>query len=417
MNILLINHYAGSPRHGMEFRPYYLAREWVRQGHRVQILAGAYSHIRAQQPQLPPAARGSWLDETIDGIDYRWYPMSPYQGNGLGRVGSILAFLWPLWRGAAALAQQLRPDLVIASSTYPMDIWPARRIARLAGARLVYEVHDLWPLSPMELGGMSRHHPFIRWVQWAEDLAYRDADQVISMLPLALPYMQSRGLAAHKFAHVPNGVDCDEWADPQPLPRELAERLQAIAALGRPLVGYAGSHGLANALDDLLDAARLLSGRAEVVLVGTGPQRARLAQRVQQQGLANVHLLPAVPKRAIPSLLQRFDLAYIGWHPNPLYRFGICPNKLMDYMMAARPIVHAVCAGNDPVAEAGCGLTVPPGDIAAIVQAIEQLLALPPGERAALGQAGRAYVLARHTYPHLAQQFLQALQREDTSRP
>ena len=82
MNIVYIEHYAGTPALGMEFRPYYLAREWVRAGHRVQILAASYSHVRARQPAIghEPA------DESIDGIGYRWYPTSPYQGNGLGRV-------------------------------------------------------------------------------------------------------------------------------------------------------------------------------------------------------------------------------------------------------------------------------------------------------------------------------------------
>lgn len=408
MNILLINHYAGSPRHGMEFRPYYLAHEWVRMGHRVQIVAGAYSHIRARQPE-PPQGASSW-DETLDNIAYRWYATPSYRGNGVGRVRSMLSFLWHLWRDGKALARGFKPDVVIASSTYPMDVWPARRIAEAAGARLVYEVHDLWPLSPMELGGMSRWHPFILWVQMAEDYAYRHADTVVSMLPKTLPYMQSRGMAAGKFAYVPNGVDEEEWRNPQPLPAEAAQRLQAIRQSGLPIVGYAGTHGLANALDDLLDVAQRLQGQAEVVLVGTGPERERLLARVAQEDLDNVHMLPAVPKQAVPSLLECFDIAYIGWHPNPLYRFGISPNKLMDYMMAGKPVVHVVSAGNDPVAEADCGITVPSGDAVAIAEAIRKLAALTAEERATMGQAGRAFILRHQTYWQLARKFLQAVE-------
>ncbi|MGS0757335.1 glycosyltransferase WbuB, partial [Roseateles sp. GG27B] len=84
MNLLLINHYAGSPRHGMEFRPYYLAREWVRAGHSVRILAASHSHVRSRQPDAH--------QELIDGIDYRWYSAPAYAGNGLGRVKNIWAF-------------------------------------------------------------------------------------------------------------------------------------------------------------------------------------------------------------------------------------------------------------------------------------------------------------------------------------
>ena len=136
MNILLINHYAGSTRHGMEFRPFYLAREWVRAGHKVQIVAASHSHIRATPPELA----GKVLDEKIEGIAYRWYATPAYQGNGVGRVKNMLAFLWALWRDGRRLAREFKPDVVIASSTYPMDIWPAHRIAKLnSGGRTFYE--------------------------------------------------------------------------------------------------------------------------------------------------------------------------------------------------------------------------------------------------------------------------------------
>ena len=153
MRLLLVNHYAGSPALGMEYRPYYLAREWVRAGHSVQIVAADHSHVRTRQPQAG--------DEQVDGIAYRWYATPTYQGNGLGRVKNIWAFLRAVWADTPRLVREFKPDVVIASSTYPMDIWVARRLARRAGAKLVYEVHDLWPLSPIELSGMSRHHPFI----------------------------------------------------------------------------------------------------------------------------------------------------------------------------------------------------------------------------------------------------------------
>ena len=125
-----------------------------------------------------------------------------------------------------------------------------------------------------------------------------------------------------------------------------------------------------------------------------------------------MHFFDPVPKAQVPALLRRFDLAYIGWHRQPLYRFGISPNKLIDYMMAARPVLHAVDAGNDPVAEAGCGLTVAPEQPQAIADAILSLMALGAAKRAQLGQRGRAFALAHHTYPVLGQRFLTALAGE-----
>ncbi len=108
-------------------------------------------------------------------------------------------------------------------------------------------------------------------------------------------------------------------------------------------------------------------------------------------------------------MLAQVDIAYIGWQHVPIYRFGIAPNKLMDYMMAGRAVLHSVAAGNDPVAEAGCGVTVAPQDTGAVVGGLLKMMNLAPAARAVMGERGRAFVMAKHTYPVLAKRFLDAL--------
>lgn len=404
MRLLYLNHYAGTPRLGMEYRPYYLAREWVRMGHRVQIVAADFSHVRARQPEAG--------DEPIDGIGYRWLPTPRYVGNGVGRMRNILAYLRALWRDAARWAAEFRPDAVIASSTYPLDIWPARRIARMAGAQLVHEVHDLWPLSLIELSGMSRLHPFALACQWAEDTACRDADRVISILPKVHEHLARRGLDLRKLHVVPNGVDPQEWEQgPEPLDAQTARAVDDARRGGRIVVGYAGAMGPPNALDALLDAARLLRDEAfAFVLIGDGHLRGHLEQRVRAESLRHVTLLPPIPKSQVAAFLDRIQIAYIGLKKQPLFRFGISPNKLMDYMMAARPVLMSIEAGNDPVGEARCGASVEAENGAAAATGLRRLAALPAEARQAMGERGRAYVLAHHTYPVLARRFIEALQ-------
>lgn len=410
MRILYINHYAGSPRHGMEFRPYYLAREWVRSGHAVRMLAGSYSHVRARQPKVDGQPVSQVTTERIDGIDYVWYPTPEYGGNGVGRVRNIWTFLRQVWFDAAHIAGEFKPDVVIASSTYPMDIWVARRIARKCGARLVFEVHDLWPLSPIELGGMSPGHPFIRLCQAAEDAAYRDADVVVSMLPKVSDHMVAHGLDLRKLCIVPNGISPDDWQSPSVrLESEIERFIEAERSQGRLIVGYAGSHGVPNALDHLLDAIKLMGGeRLSFVLIGDGMEKARLVARVSHEQLRHLGMFDPIPKAQMPAFLQQIDIAYIGWLRSPIYRFGIAPNKLLDYMMAARPVLHSVAAGNDPVAESGCGVTVAPESPAAIVDGLKRMAAMAPEQRYEMGARGRAHVTAHHTYAILARRFLDA---------
>lgn len=408
MNILLINHYAGSPHYGMEYRPYYLAREWVRLGHQVLILASSQSHVRVRQPKMAGLPR---LDELIDGIQYTWFETPTYAGNGVGRVRNMAVFINRLYSVGRMLAWSFKPDVVIASSTYPMDIWPAHRIAKMTKAKLVFEVHDLWPLSPMELGGMSKWHPFIMLVQAAEDYAYDHADVVVSMLPNVREYMESHGMAPHKLHIVPNGIDPAEWhvrgADLDGVANEV---LSNLTGQGMSIVGYAGTHGVANSLGTLLDGAKLMQGeKIAFVLVGSGPDKDALQRRVHTEKLTNVWFIDPVEKQRIPALLQRFHVAYIGLQRQPLFRFGIAPNKLMDYMMAGRPVLMAIDAGNDPVREADCGLTVKPEDPQATVAGIRRLLSLTKNECIAMGERGRRYVIENHDYRVLARRFLESL--------
>lgn len=408
MNILYLNHYAGSPRHGMEYRPYYLSREWVRAGHAVRILAASFSHVRTTQPSAEREAfQGRWIEQ-IDGVQYVWYPTPVYRGNGAGRVLNIAAFLRRVWEDTPVLIRDAQPDVVIASSTYPFDVPVARRLARLTSARLIFEIHDLWPLSLIELGGMPRWHPFVQLCQWAENAAYRNVDAVVSILPNVHDHVVAHGLAPGKLHVIPNGIDPDGWANVSgELGGALATTLARARARGDFVVGYAGAHGLPNALDTLLDAAGTLrNAGVQFVLVGDGHERERLVRRVRNEQLDHVEMIGAIAKREIPMLLRQVDAAYLGWQDKPIYRFGISPNKLMDYMMAARPVLHAVRAGNDPVADAGCGVSVPPDSPRAIADAILALQAMTPDERCRMGERGRAYVEAHHSYPMLARQFL-----------
>lgn len=410
VNILVLNHYAGSIQHGMEFRPYYLAREWVRMGHRVRIVAASYSHLRIQSPQM---AGRRYVEEILDGIEYCWFATPSYQGNGLARLRNVASFVGALLREGRRLAESFRPDVVIASSTYPLDIFPARRIARFARARLLFEVHDLWPLSPMELAGFSRYHPFIMLLQAAENYACRHADAVVSILPNVAAHLEAHGMRSDKLHHIPNGGDPAEWLKDAPLPDSLKTCLTDARRAQQFIVGYAGSHGTANALNDLLDAARLLHNCPVVfILVGDGPEKSRLQDAAAAQGRAHVHFADPVAKCQIPAFLRSIDLAYLGWRRHSLYRFGIAPNKLVDYMMAGCPILHAVDAANDLVAEARCGLSVLPEDAHAIADGVVSLMGQSPAERTRMGARGRQFALERLSYPVLSRRFLKILSEE-----
>lgn len=404
MNILLINHYAGSPSLGMEFRPYYMAREWLKMGHQTRIVGASFSHLRKHQPTAK--------QEAIDGISYSWIKTNRYHGNGLGRIKSMALFIGKLMLGYKKLLHDFVPDVVIASSTYPLDNYVTSRIARHYGAKMVYEIHDLWPLSPMELGGYSPRHPFIRVMQRAEDFAYRHCDGVVCMLPKAAGHCTEHGLPAEKFHYVPNGIVEEDWKNPESLPEEHHRLIEKLRGEGRFLIGFAGAHGIANSLQAAIEAASSLRDKnIDFVLVGTGQEKENLIRFVQERGITNVHFLPPVSKFAIPSFLREMDALYIGLQKQSLFRFGISPNKLFDYMMAEKPVIQAIDAGNNIVREADCGLDVEPDNVKEIAGAMEKLSLLSGEERQKMGANGKRFVLENHTYSVLAKRFTDCLEK------
>jgi glycosyltransferase involved in cell wall biosynthesis len=406
MNIFLINHYAGSPRMGMEFRPYYLAKEWVAMGHNVTILAANFSHIR----NINPVLRQDMKVEIIDNIRYIWINTPRYEGNGLGRIKNMLAFIRKTLFKVSYFIKNYKPDVVIASSTYPSDNYVARKIAKLSGAKYIYEVHDLWPLSPVELGGMSKSHPFILAMQHAENFAYRKADAVISMLPKTQEHMKNHGLDLNKWHYIPNGIVSDEWKNKKELNIDTAKKINEIKSNFAKIVAYTGTLGLANALDTFVLSAKDLPDIAYVI-VGKGPEKDRLKKLIEKENLKNVFILDAVHKQEIPALLSMFDFLYIGLQYQPLFRFGISPNKLIDYMMAGKPIIQAINAGNNVVKEVGCGIDIEPENPDAIVKAIQELLSLSPGELKQKGENGRQFVVKHHDYHVLARQFIDVIKK------
>lgn len=391
----------------MEYRPYYLAKEWVRMGHKVAIVSASFSHVRSKNPKVDNEIQ----EEMVNGIKYIWVKTPKYKGSGIKRAINIFSFVWKRIKNSKKFSREFNPDVAIASSTYPLDIYPAYLISRFAKVKLIFEVHDLWPLTLVELGNMPKWHPFIVILQIAEDFAYKHADKVISILPKALDYMVNRGLDTKKVVHIPNGIDIEEWLSFNDLlPEEHRVILERLKKEGKFLLGYAGSFGIANALDFLIESAIYLRDLpVSLVLIGQGPEKDKLLRFVERNNLNNVIFLPAVSKYSIPNFLNWMDILYIGWKNSPLYRFGISPNKLFDYMMAAKPIIHAVEAGNDPVAESGCGISVAPENPVAIAEAIKKLIDMSPLEREEMGRRGKEYVIKNHDYRILAKKFLEAI--------
>ena len=404
MNILLINHYAGSKFYGMEYRAYYLAKEWVKQGHQVTIVAATFSHLRLKNPVI----KKDYQSEIIDGIKYVWLKTPAYVGS-LKRILNMGTFVYKVNKYAKRLTREEKPGLVIAGSCYPLDNYVAHRIAKLSGAKYTYEVRDIWPLSPKLIGGYSDYHPFIWVMQKAEDYAYKHVDKVVSLLWNAEKHCREHGLPEGRFVCVPNGYNPDEWTEEKftlPLP-DIHKRVFDDLK-GKIIIGFAGGFAASGALDTVLKAAEVLREREDIhfVMVGKGPEESNFRKFIEERELKNVTLLPAVPKELVPSILSHFDITPICGGHSPLHQYGSSPNKLTDCMLSSLPIIYSVDEPGCLVERVGCGYRIEAENIEEMVDAITRLSDMSTSERRAIGEKGMTYAHEKLKWSTLAEEFV-----------
>lgn len=403
MNILLINHYAGSPDMGMEFRPYYFAREWIKMGHKVDIIAADYSHLRRKNPVVTE----DFQKEDIDGITYHWIKTNQYEGNGAKRAMTMAKFVSKLWLHSKRIVRELEPDVVICSSTYPLDTFVGQRIKKKSRkkVKLIHEVHDMWPVSPIEIGGMSPHHPFIMAMQMAENSFCRNSDKVVSLLPAAKDYLVEHGMCEDKFVHIANGVVLEDWIKYESLPDEISEHLKRNKEKGKFNLCFFGSIHKTYNLEILIKTV-ISMNRDDlfVTFVGSGLDKDEL-KNITACHDDKFKFFNAISKKAIPDLFNYIDATFIGIKESQIARFGICMNKLFDSMMGGKPILYMVDAPSNYIKEYNCGISVDGQETEDLQHGIEKLISLSEEQREELGKNGHNAAVKVFNYSSLARQF------------
>jgi glycosyltransferase involved in cell wall biosynthesis len=383
VRVWIVNHYAIPPMRAGGTRHYSLACALVKRGHQVTIIASSFEHYTHQETRLAPG--DLYKVEVIDGITFVWLRTPSYSGNTFARMWNMLVFAWRVYirQGIGDLP---KPDLIWGSSPHLFGALAAERVAARLKVPFVLEVRDLWPQSLIDLGNVSARHPVARGLLMIERYLYRRAKQIISLLQGAPDHMVAKGACRDKIAWIPNGVDVSLFPETAPLPHNPVF-----------IVMYAGAHGLANALDPILDAAGILqregySDRVRFRLIGDGPAKAGLCERAAAEGTELVQFENPVPKVSIFETLSQADAFVVSMKASALYQWGISLNKVFDYLACGRPIIFAGDSPYNQVAAAEAGITVPPENGRAIAEAVKQLLTQSMAEREAMGARGRRHV-------------------------
>ncbi len=375
MKILYLCQHFNTPDGAGGLRPYHFPAALVAAGHEVTLVCGSYSTASSG---LSGPFRSGVRRGMVNGFEV--IELNLAYGNAQSfarRVSTFLAYAIRSLRYSLFL----RYDLVFASSTPLTVAIPGLAARWLRSKPFVFEVRDLWPELPREMGVITNKAVLgmMSLLKWA---AYRSARQLVALAPGIAEGIERLGVAPERIAMIPNGSDLVLFR-----PLDVARR-RAIRArypqLGEQsfLAVYAGSHGIANGLDRLIDAAQVLKQRGnehvQIVLVGEGRLKDDLVARAQSMGLSNCVFLPTVDKREIGRFMASCDVGLMSLANVPAFYRGTSPNKFFDYIACGLPVVNNYpgwLASLITVNE--CGIAVPPDDPGALADALETLAGDP----------------------------------------
>lgn len=405
--VWLVHQEATTPETGNGGRIFYYARELARRGCSVYLIAASWHHLMSAPPDLPNEG-AVHKEEIEDNLRVAWIRMRSY-GNAHSRLRILSWFLfgWRLRRNAGAISET--PDVIVASSPPLIGAGTAQALARRFGAESILDIRDIWPVTLEKIGSISHHNPLVMMMRHLERKAYDNADHITSNLEHARRYLEAFGVDNDRFTWLPNGVPAEDVVDGEVASDEPVRDGQSSEFV----VGYAGTIGLSNALEYLVDAASLLERESSVqfVLYGDGKDRKRLERIVEERGVTNVRFNGAIEKRHVMKALQGCDALYLGWADSSLYEFGIGASKIPEYLLSGRPILHSFSGRGDPIARCAAGVTVPAGDPAAIAEGVRRLQAMDPAHRREMGARGRHYALQNLDYRVLGGELFNVIDR------
>jgi len=384
-NIWILNHYALTPEMSGGTRHYDFAKELIKRGYNVTIIASSF-HYSKYKEMKSYKKNEDFIKEEIDGITFIWFKTPAYRGNGVDRILNMLNYM----KKSIILLPKIKlekPDIIIGSSVHLFAVMAAYRLSKKYKVPFIMEVRDLWPQTLIDLG-ISKWHPFILLLGRMERFLYKKADKIVTSLPRANIYIKTLNIKEDKIIWISNGTAIRE-----------DENFVIKLDKNKFNVLYTGSHGLANDLQLLLKAVKMLKENEEIhfTLVGDGPLRDKLIKEAEKSKLNNITFISSVAKNEVFEYLKSADLLYVGLKNLPLYKYGMSMNKVFDYFSSQKPILFVSNIEENIVDIANAGKVIKNAKIKDIVESIVDFSQKNKKELNILGKNGFNYLLENFT--------------------
>ena len=389
MKIWLINHYAVPPQYYPLARPSLFAKNLIRMGHDVTIIAASTAH-NSDKNLIEGREKVKKL--TDDGIPYVLIKCTDYHGNGAKRVVNILEFAKNL---PGVLNTLEKPDAIVATSFDPISCYEAIKYAKKHGIKAVAEIADLWPETLVVYNGVNPRNPIVRYLRKLEKKIYTMADAVVFTMEQAYDYIIDQGwekeIPKEKVYYINNGIDIKAFDKNIRLYTVQDKDLEDQETFK---IIYTGAIRKVNNLGKLLDIAKnIRNPQIRFLIWGDGDELESLEKRVSEEQITNVVFKGRVEKKYIPYITSRADVNFAHNEDSAIFRYGVSFNKLFDYLAAGKPIICDFKSNGNPVVTRHAGIELL-GDSAAIAKGIDEMANMP-------ANAYDSYCKnARHTAEH-----------------
>jgi glycosyltransferase involved in cell wall biosynthesis len=373
---------AGGTRHA-EFGQHFRSN-----GDELVVVASQVSYLSGK-PVRKWAKRRIVQRDDVDGLTvYRAFsPSTLHRGFGWRVLAFIIFALTSVWAGLRSGPI----DVVIGTSPPIFQAVSALVVARLKRVPYLLEIRDLWPEFAIDMG-VLRNPVLKRLSRWLESFLYRNANHIVVNSPAYVTYLETKGVPSSKITFVSNGVDADQF---DPSRNGSSFRRKHDIKYDTFLAVYAGAHGPANDLVQVLDAADHLRDMpiVQFLLVGNGKDKPKLQELARKRMLDNVSFIDSVSKREMPDVLAAANICIATLQDVPMFRMTY-PNKVFDYMAAGKPTILTIDGVIRTVIEdAHGGMFAPASDGRALANAVRSL-ANRPDTVMQMGRNARSYVVA-----------------------
>lgn len=384
-------------------RSYEIAQHLIARGHSVTMVCGSgqMASSGVEGEPVDGRRRGS-----VDGIDVieLCLPYSNYDGF-LKRAWIFLRYAWR----SVKLALRLDYDLLFATSTPLTAGIPGIVMKIFRKKPFVFEVRDLWPELPREMGVIT-NPVILKAMDVLEWLSYHSADACIGLSPGIVRGITRRNIPASRVTMIPNGCDLELF---KPTGHK---GVQNVAGIGKDdfVAIFCGAHGIANGLDAVLAAAKVLKERNEqnikLLFIGDGRLKPQLMARARKEHLDNCVFCDPVPKRELAKIMAAADAGLMILANVPAFYYGTSPNKFFDYIASGLPVLNNYPGWLAEILEKNdCGIAVPSADPEAFADALVTLRD-NPGRRSRLGDNSRTLAESDFNREKLAGQFVAFLE-------